>query len=235
MNKKKLVFFVLIVFLFTFFLRAEKKVDNSQNSRKIITKTYKLKYISPYEAASLLKPYALKIMYSSRTSPFITVRMFDVNVSKFEEVLKKVDVKKRNIFFKIYTITAFRNRKIEKITIPELKSVVKELSSLFSFKSYKVDGISSLFIKEGAKYSKIRLSSAYNLTLLIIRPYIRISNNQKLINFDFELTEGGRKYRKTLIESTTYIKNNTFFIAGVSSLGNTKDSIILVIKAQIME
>ncbi len=66
---------------------------------EFITKTYKLKYISPWEAKEILKPYVEKFTYSSHGS-FITVTVRKKNLKLFEENLFKIDVPKKTFFLR---------------------------------------------------------------------------------------------------------------------------------------
>jgi len=237
MSKKIIIILILLFLILPITLFSSTgKTSNSSNT---ITKTYKLKYISPKEVFLILKPYAFRFSYT-HSSPYITVVISKNNVKKFEEELRKLDKPKKNILFKVYTIIASKQKIGERIKDPELSPIVKEIKSLFSFKSYKLDGISSIIVKERSDYSKIKLTSSYNLRLTIDRVKIEEGENGKIIDFRFFLKSkkreryGNKDPYETLISSQTSVKNNTFFVAGVSSLGNNGCSIILVFKVRIL-
>ena len=240
MNKKVFIVTFLVLLIGTVFLVSANTNRKIKSRNDVITtKTYELKFISPSEASEILSPYVYRTTYSSG-SQFLTVSLPKQNLQKFEEVLRKIDKDKKIILFKIYTIVASKERLKSNITASELKPVVKEISTLFSFKSYKLDGVSSITVKEGT-YTKIKLSSSYDLILYIIKPHVRVVKNETRVEFSFDLrklkigTMVAKNPEQTIISSSTYIKNNRFFIAGVSSLANTKNSIILIIKVTVLK
>ncbi len=237
MSKKIIIILILLVLILPITLFSSN--GKTSNSSGRITKTYKLKYISPRDVSQILRPYAHRFFYTN-SSPYITVVISKNNLKQFEEELRKLDKPKKNILFKVYTIIASKQKTGERIKDPELSPVVKEIKSLFSFKSYKLDGISSIIVKERSNYSKIKLTSSYNLHLIIERAKIEEGEKGKIINFGFYL-KGKKRERygnedpyETLISSETSVKNNTFFVAGVSSLGKNGNSIILVFKVRIL-
>ncbi len=205
-------------------------------SQGLVVKTYKLKFVSPREVFFVLKSYVVKMNYSP-SSPLITVVIEKEKVKGFEEALKKIDVPKKNILYKVYTIIASKNENKNGIKEPDIAPVLKEIKSLFSFKSYKLDGFSSIIIKERTPISKIRLASNYNLYLYIEHPTIKGASGKREIEFEFSLERGkatNKKRSSILLSSKTSVKNNSFFVAGVSSLRGNSDSIILVIKAEVL-
>ncbi len=243
-NKKgtKLILLgIVIVFIFTSVFFASEKSEKAVKPKKqnnYLTKTYELKYISPIEAKSVLSPYILRSSYNPN-SRFITVVIGKENLQKFESILKKIDKPRKNVVFKIYTVIGYRKKLNGNINNSELKNVVKKLLSLFSFKSYVLDSVSFILIKEGTKTARVKLSSSYNLTLVIWNLVVNSSAGKSVINFGFHLLRykgialAGKENYEEIISSSTNINNDNFFVAGVSSLEKDGSSLILIIKPTI--
>ncbi len=233
---------LILIFLFTlsFSFSSEGLKSKGENSgERIITKTYKLKYITPHEAKKILSSYLLHST-APRYSQFFTVRIRKRDLNQFEELLRKIDHEKKNVRFKIYTIIASKSRNNWKIGNREINEVIRKVNSIFAFKSYKLDGISSVTVKDGAQIAKVKLSSSYNLLFKIYNMVINNGDKKRKINLFFSLYKEGGFYDgkklkgSTIISSSTSMNDNGYFIAGVSKLGNNGDSLILVIKATVL-
>ncbi len=234
-----MLFILLLLSVANLTLAAENSSEagNSGKSSNFITKTYELKYIAPIEVKNVLSPYVARFSYSYN-SRFITVVISKENIQKFESLLKKIDRPRKNVLFKIYTVIGSRKKLKGNINNPELKNVVKQLSSLFSFKSYVLDSVSFISVKEGTRLAKVKLSSSYNLALVIRELVVNSVGGKRVINFGFHLLRykgialEGQNYEK-LISSVTSVNNNKYFVAGVSSLEEDGSSLILIIKPTI--
>jgi hypothetical protein len=240
MGKKFFITVILILFVSTMLLISANTNNGAKSNDEIITKTYELKYISPYEAKKILSSYLFHST-APKDSPFFTVRIRKQDLKQFEEILKKIDHERKNVRFKIYTIIASKNKNNWKIDNREISEVINKINSIFSFKSYKLDGISSITVKDGTGEAKVKLSSNYNLFFRIRRMVINNNNNNPKIDFYFSLYKersiykGKRMEGSTILSSSTCMNNNGYFIAGVSKLGNNGDSLILVIKATVIK
>ena len=81
---------------------------------------------------------------------------------------------------------------------------------------------------EGMKYSSIKLSSKSGLELKLSLGNISIKKEKsgvRSVHFDFSLF--------THINSTSFIRENGYLVAGVSKIGKNGDSLILIINAKI--
>ena len=204
---------------------------------KMVTKTYFLKHISPREVERALRMYFYRAS-SLLSRKMLTVQIPPENVKTFEELLKKMDVPKQTIAFRIFTIIASTKPNGGKIDSKDLKKVLAELKNLLNFKSFKLDGVSLLNTEEGSD-SKVVLSSSIqglslefdDVSLTKTRP------PGQIIEID-ELKL--RYYKELLISTKTSLKENGYLIAGVSKLTDYKgagaqagDSLVLVIHAKV--
>ena len=153
MNKKSLVIIGSLVFIFGLNLNGTSiQTEQLTREEKIkwnervawewteVLKTYQLKHIRPED---LINATRLYIIDSTVYKDTVTVKILNKNVSTFEELLKKMDVEKKSILFKAYTIMAFREsankQEQEEIEDKELKQVLDELNKLWKFQSYQID------------------------------------------------------------------------------------------------
>jgi len=232
MKKSFLVIFAIIL-LVSFAYQSEKSESEQKNQNIIITKTYELKHISPQKAGDILKPYYLNISYSRGTN-LITFSMLEKNIEKLEQLLKKIDTKKKTILFRIYTIIASKKpSKNNKIKNKNLQNVIDEIKKVLNYKNYYLDGVSILNVKEGTSYSKINLNSdspSTNLTLRLHDLRLTTDENKKHnINFEFDLLN----YKKGLLRSNISVNQDGYVVAGISSLGSNGNALILIIGATI--
>ena len=115
-----------------------------------ISKTYILKHTLPSEAYKLLKPYLYQGSFSD-SSMMLTAIMPRGIQKRFEEMLKKMDVKKKDIKLTIYTVIgkSILPSKPEVIANKRLSSVLSKLNNLMNFKAFSLDGVSLLPLKDG--------------------------------------------------------------------------------------
>ena len=140
-----------------FKLKAMSKAVKSED-RSVITKTYFLKHINPKEVGKSLSLYFLNCSYDINKK-MLCVSIPKKNITKFEELLRKLDVKKRNIYFRIFTLIASHTGKSSEIKNKDLKKVIHELSKVLSFNCFRLDGVSFLSVQEGARGSAVNLST----------------------------------------------------------------------------
>jgi hypothetical protein len=170
-----------------------------------------------------------------------TVRIPGKNIATFEKLLKQLDVEKKKILVRIFTVIASREGKGGPIENKDLRQVLNELQKVLSFKSFRLDGVSAVTVTEGQRYSRLFLYSQVPLELTMEDICIRegTGGNQS-VNFEFRLKKEIKYVREgkvidndqTLIQSQTSVKENGYLVAGVSRIGNG-DSLVLVINAEI--
>lgn len=222
--KKAVLILIIVILLFagTISLSGE---NTKAKQREYIEKTYFLKNVSAKFVLNSLKVY---IHNQSSNGNILSVTLRRENVEKFEKLLKMIDVSKRRINFRIFTVIGLHDKQGEKIENKDLRKVLNELKEVLSFKSFKVDGVSSLTVMEGMKYSSIKLSSKSGLELKLSLGNIsikKVKSGVRSVHFDFNLF--------SFIESTSFIRENGFLVAGVSKIGKNGDSLILIINAEI--
>jgi hypothetical protein len=245
---KKIIILVLIVLfmasglVFGDNLRAEKQTPRETSSDEIVTKTYFLKHVDSAIIEQTLRPYYVRSSYV-RGSNVFTVKILKSNVAKFEELLKKLDVRKKEILIRIFSVIASKEGKTGDIENKELKLVLAKLQKVLNFKAFRLDGVSALTVKDGQRRGRIQLSSSSNLLLELEHIYIKKeTSGQRCVGFEFTLDQftriadakdGNNVYSERLIESETSVKENGFLVAGVSKIGKNGDSLVLIINAEI--
>jgi hypothetical protein len=213
------------------FAEESKKEAAPASKYEPAVRTYFLKHITPREVEKSLKLYFLSISADSGSNMF-TVSILQDKIAEFEKLLEKIDVEKKKIIFRIFTVIATNESAGDDIRSEELKKVIAELKSVLSFKSYKLDGISLLTVKEGSESGHLTLST--KLPDLNVQIYdVRIKGDtpgKRTVEIeDLRLSE----YKVVLIETGTSIQENGYLVAGVSRVGKNGDALVLVINAEI--
>ncbi len=230
---------------------AEQKPVAKTEEQRAITKTYELKFINPEEAKEILRPYFWQYSLSPSLK-LLTVTIPKENIAAFEELLRKIDIEKRNIQFRIFTIIATNKGNEQTIENKDLKMVLDELKKVLSFKNYYLDGTSAINIKDGSRNATLTLSAnASQLRMEFFTILVETNaRNERMFRFGFEIREldpvtpwatvqqngtvTSQQVWRTLIEtSSTSIKEKGYLVAGVSKIGKDGDSLVLVINAEI--
>lgn len=205
-----------------------------------VIKTYYLKYIEPDELLNAGKVYILDASAHENT---ISVTMYKKYVSDFEALLKKLDVEKKTVFLKVFTVIASREDQGGKEAIEnrDVKRVLAELESLWKFKSYKLDGPSVLTVRDGSDYNYFKLVSATsNLNMYVQKVSVRGERPGNRIvtlgEIQLRWADTFGKNEQRLIESNDVtLKENGYLVVGVSgfNVGGLGKALILIINAEI--
>jgi len=213
----------------------------------MMVKTYGLKFISASEFMRSAKFY---VMDSTGTESSLTVRIFSNNVPEFEALLKKLDVEKKNIQFKVYTIVASKEAPFESlknffitetqdISNKDLKRVLDEMKGLWNFKYYWVDNPSFLTVKDGSTGNTTKLvSGTYDFDMHLRNVQLRGDEPGKRIVAvgGISLVQSLNTVKSQLIETSDItFKEKGYLVVGVSGLqtGWSGAALILVISAEI--
>jgi len=235
--------------------RAEQQKTEAAKAREVdystkyepVLKTYSLKYISADEFVRAAKLY---IMDSSGSEAALTVRVARMNIPALEDLLKKLDVEKRNIQFQVYTIIASKDEEppgpykdaikneTKEITNKDLKRVLDEIKGLWNFKHYWLDSPSFLMVKDGSTSNSFRLVSSRHLNMFIRRVQVRGDEPGKrtIAVGQITLTEELNTAVSTLIDTSDInFKEKGYLVVGVSGFtsGWAGMALILVINAEI--
>ena len=84
-----------------------QKKNDLQYLKHSIIKTYTLKHVKPEAVLSVAKFY---LVDASSFDNMITVKIYEYDIPKFEELLNKLDVEKKTIQFQVFAIVASRDR-----------------------------------------------------------------------------------------------------------------------------
>jgi uncharacterized protein YxeA len=241
--KKIIILILILLFVVSGFGFAESKEEESNKTPSIfdaVTKTYVLEHVSPRTVHNTLRQYFWESSYDGNGN-MITVKIAKENIRKFEELLEKLDVERKKILIRIFTVIASNEGKSEAVANKDLQQVLSELQKVLSFKSFRLGGASAITVNDGQHRSQLLLAS--HSPLLLILEDISIKGDkqgQRTVNFAFVLRQktepllmkDGNLVYETLIESETSVKENGYLVAGVSKIGNG-DSLVLVINAEI--
>jgi len=203
-----------------------------------ITKTYELKHVHPRMVQDVVRPYVWKFSYAENSN-LITVTLPQARIAEFEAVLKKLDVEKKEVLLRIFTVIASKEGKTQTIDNRDLEKVLTELQKVLSFKSFNVDGVSALSLIDGQRKSILKLSSQQPLQLQLEDVRVQNGVNGKTVKFEFMLKQhigysaDQSPLYETLIYSETSVNENGYLVAGVSKIGKNGDSLVLVINARI--
>ncbi len=217
---------------------------------EIVIKTYALKYINPNELMQATRFY---VVDSTSFNNVLTVRIRKKDIAAFEELLKKLDVERKNIQFQIYTIIASRgqfsedyvkrlpNKPSADLENHDLKKVFDELKGLWNFKAYYMDNPSFITLKDGSGPVSSRLvSSLYNFDIELSGVQIRgdEAGKRPISVGRIQLNQNTAERGATLIETKDLsIKENGYLVVGVSGFNSLYSpeslALILIIRAEI--
>jgi hypothetical protein len=222
-------------------------VEQAEHEKKYgeVLKTYSLKYISVMEFMSAAKFYVLDYSGSENA---LTVRIQKMNIPAFEDLLKKLDVEKRNIQFQVYTIIASKElpsgpyenvlkSETKEIENKDLKRVLDEMKGLWNFKHYWVDNPSFLMVKDGSGLNFFRLVSNYAFRMNVLHVRVRGDEpGKRIISVgQIQLLESTTEDNSTLIDTNDItFKEKGYLVVGVSGFASIRGmALILVINAEI--
>lgn len=210
--------------------QSSEKQPKADVGDEAVTKAYTLKYVAPSEVQNVLKGYFWRLSFGE--GKLITVNLPRKNVAGFEEQLRKLDVPSKTITFRIFMVIASREGRPDAIENRDLKRVLNELNALLNFKTYRLDGVALLAVKEGGDG---QVQVAADPPLRCYLNDVRLAapaGGKRSIQFRLILSQWQADKGNTLIESRTEVDENGFLVAGVSRIHNG-DSLVLVINAEI--
>lgn len=236
MKKIALAVLLLLAFVSLPALAEEQKAQaaaEKSGPEETVVKSYTLHYASPEFIKDSLKMYFFNCSFGEGSN-LISVVMPKKNVAAFEEQLRKLDVEKKNILLRIFTVIAGKEGKNDTIENKDLKKVLAEVSNLLNFKSYVLDGASAITVKDGTGFGRLALSSTLGDGLRFSYKGISVLNHdggKRSVKLAFWLEQTNPK--QELLSSETEIAENGYLVAGVSRIGNEGKSLVLVINAEI--
>lgn len=256
MNKKILVLIGFLLFANAFSFTAITQQTESEAKKKLrakieksrwenaqILKTYQLKHIRPEDLINATRLYTINSTVYKDT---VTVKILNKNVSTFEELLKKIDVEKKSIIFKVYTILASTDSKDKDeqkgIKDKGLKQVLSELENLWNFKTYVIDNPFIITVTEESGSNYFRLASnIYPLGIHIQNVHLNSAKPGER-NITIGQIQLLRQYTDQddliFIDSkSVVIKEDGYLVVGASGLSFPSKGrvLILVISAEIKD
>jgi hypothetical protein len=200
---------------------------------EVVTRTYALNYVTPTFVRDSLRIYMINHSYGEGSN-LISVALEKKNVVTFEEQLRKLDIERKSIQLRIFSVLASKEGKSDTIENKDLKRVLGEVSNLLNFKSYLLDGASVITVKDGSEFNRLMLSSSMSEKLRFDFKGISVltgSNGKRSVKFEFWLYQLSNK--QELLSSETEIPEDGYLVAGVSRIGDDGKSLVLVINAEI--
>lgn len=234
---------------------AAQKAEQPKEERgdKMITRTYELKHVSSKSIERLARPYILEYGFLEG-NPLITVTMLRENVKAFEDLLARLDRPKTNIHFRIFTVRATSGgESSQEDMLADLQGVVNELKKVLGYKSFTLDGVSSVLLADGSRYNELELNSHVDdlfLSLMNVN-LVRSEDGKFAVNLGVELrekfnnivVEQDRKVidRKLIGVEQMKIQEGGYLVVGVSKMDTARDSnvnkmgdaLVLVINATV--
>lgn len=238
--------------------KEEKAQAQARPADEIVVKTYSLKYIGWRDLVEATRLYLVQWTGADNT---LTVSIRKGQIPDFEAALRKLDVEKKNIMFRVFTIIAARDNAPDIIKKPETKDIdnrdlkvaLDELRGLWNFKRYWVDAPSFLTVKDGSGGSHVKLVSGlldyadFGMSMRNVRLTGDEPGKRNItvgeLKLDLNVNAPNVSRSSTLIDTQEIsVKENGYLIVGVSGLetGWTDQSqswsglaLILVISAEI--
>ncbi len=198
-----------------------------------VTRTYKLNYVTPRFVRDSLGIYLRRHSYSEG-SKLISVILQKKDVAAFEKQLRELDVEKKMISLRIFTVIAAKEGKGGTIENQDLKRVLADVSQLLNFRSYVLDGASAITIRDGAEFGRLALSTSLGDGLQFDYKSVAIltaSNGKRSVKLGFSVQQLGSK--QEVLSAETEIAEDGYLVAGVSRIGSEGKSLVLVINAEI--
>ncbi|MCU0237541.1 MAG: hypothetical protein MUC72_10715 [Acidobacteria bacterium] len=236
--KKMLVVLIVLLVLIALPIHAEEQkvapAAETQNETGVVTRTYTLRYVSPEFIREALRVYFMNCSFS-RESNLISVVLEKSKVAQFEEQLRKLDVEKKVITLRVFTVIAGKEGTSDAIENKDLKRVLAEVSNLLNFKSYVLDGASAITVRDGADFGRLALSTSLSEGLRFDYKGVTIltaNSGKRSVKLGFSVQQqGGGK--QELLSAETEIAEDGYLVAGVSRIGNEGKSLVLVINTEI--
>ncbi len=212
----------------------------------VVVKSYELKFIGASEFMRSAKFYVLD---STGTEKSLTVRIMSSQIPAFEALMKKLDVEKKNIQFRVYTIMASQDLPEEnpavkfapetkEISDKELKKVLDEMKGLWNFKHFWVDSPSFLLAKDGSGTNQSKLVGQLNATLALENVQLRGEDvGKRIISVGRVVLVQNTSQRQEHLINTSDItfKESGYLVVGVSGMSEARSNraLILVISAEV--
>ncbi|MCP4158330.1 MAG: hypothetical protein GY757_62100 [bacterium] len=217
-----------------------------------VEKVYYLEHISIRRVKKRLKKYIIKITKTNEPNT-IRVKLAVDDVKIFEEKLYRLDNEsdtlvnlvlsipkvfkkkkriKHTVHFKLFTVLAGKEEGQNDISDKDLLDVLNELSGVLNFKSFKMDGVSSIAVNEASPHNVLKLSSQYSALKLRL-DHIKVKGKRvgsREIYIDRLIL---REDRDSLISTRTSVQEDGYLVVGVTQIGEEQNSLVLIMYATI--
>jgi len=205
----------------------EVEQEKLKRAHALETRQYTIQHGSAEAIFELIAPLIQREQSTlSRQLSALTVKATWDNMVKIDEIIAQYDVPKKQILMEVMLIKADGT----KTPVPQnLKSVVKQLNTLFKYKGYRMVGQAQGLGAEGAGIRlRCQQNNAYSFD---------VKSGIKLVGQTIQLQHLSIQVpHLTDISSTINIKNGETVVLGATQGKNESDgALITVVKARIVE
>jgi len=214
--------------------------ENPEMRKEIV----KIKYMNAHEAQNVLRQYIsskgkIQVIHSENR---LVIEDIPEVMEKLHSILKEIDVRPVDLQFTIELILGSlisgEKNEIQK----ELRSdpVIKELSSLLKYKSFKLLDSSIIKIQENKRSYQRMGGEGKSFKLSLYPRYIKEEKNE-ILQVELRLAEHmginleGKESTLTLIDTTLTLKSGERTVVGVSKLDGGDKALILIISGLVIE
>ncbi len=236
--------------------------DGVQDAGVFVSRTYRLHYVTSEQVVKKLGRYmidhspvqvmnviSVKIMKKDEEEFDFRMRQLDVPnnrkrgglvgniLSLPRKLLDLVDKEPRGaadqlIQFRIYTVLASRQQRPGSIDDEELNRVLGEMNNVLKFRSYQLDGISLMQVKNYSDRNFLKLNSrTADLTMYLDNVSIDYEKEgQQVVEIGrLEVHDGSGAF----ISTRTSVNRNSYLVVGITPLGDGGDSLAIILFAEI--
>lgn len=136
---------------------AKAQKENELQNRWPVIKTYTLKHVGPEAILSVAKFYLVDASAFGKT---ITVKLFEQDLPKFEELMKQLDVEKKLVQFQVFAIVASREPAEER----KMAEIGEQAAAVAASASLKPAAASSAVPTEKPRYTGEPISVKFKET-----------------------------------------------------------------------
>ncbi len=211
---------------------------------EVVKEIVKIKYMHAHEAREVLKQHIspkgkIQVIPSEN---LLVIEDIPVIMAKLRMILREIDVRPADLQFTVELILGSkRPGEIMEIDT-ELKSdpVIKELSGLLKYKSFKLLDSSLIKVQDNERSYQRMGGGGKSFKLNLLPRYIK-EEKDEILQVELRLAEHlgitseGKESTLTLIDTTLTLKNGERTVVGVSKLDGGDKALILIVSGLVIK
>ena len=210
---------------------------------EVLKEIVKIKYMNAHEAQNVLRQYMspkgkLQVIHSENR---LVIEDIPEIMEKIHSILKEIDVRPVDLQFTIELILGSLISDDKNEIQRELRSdpVIKELSNLLKYKSFKLLDSSIIKIQENRRSHQRMGGGGKSFKLYLYPRYIK-EEKDEILQVELRLAEHlgitteGKENTLTLIDTTLTLKSGERTVVGVSKLDGGDKALILIISGLVI-